>query len=187
MLPVELPDVDDYSPKTFAPDDFTSAPEPPLGRAQDWVNVTLDLGDGPKPYRRETNTMPQWAGSCWYELRYLDPTNTERFVDADVERYWMGPTSETHIGGVDLYVGGAEHAVLHLLYSRFWHKVLFDLGHVSSGEPFHGLVNQGYIQAAPSSTRAASTCPPTRWRSGTAASSTRASRSPASTARWARA
>ena len=148
MLPVELPDVDDYSPKTFAPDDFTSAPEPPLGRAQDWVNVTLDLGDGPKPYRRETNTMPQWAGSCWYELRYLDPTNTERFVDADVERYWMGPTSETHIGGVDLYVGGAEHAVLHLLYSRFWHKVLFDLGHVSSGEPFHGLVNQGYIQAA---------------------------------------
>ena len=148
MLPVELPDVDDYSPKTFAPDDFTSAPEPPLGRAQDWVNVTLDLGDGPKPYRRETNTMPQWAGSCWYELRYLDPSNSERFVDADVERYWMGPTSETHIGGVDLYVGGAEHAVLHLLYSRFWHKVLFDLGHVSSGEPFHGLVNQGYIQAA---------------------------------------
>ena len=134
-------------PKTFAPDDFTSAPEPPLGRAQDWVNVTLDLGDGPRQYRRETNTMPQWAGSCWYELRYLDPTNTERFVDAEVEKYWMGPTSETHIGGVDLYVGGAEHAVLHLLYSRFWHKVLFDLGHVSSGEPFHGLFNQGYIQA----------------------------------------
>ncbi|MDX6223612.1 MAG: leucyl-tRNA synthetase, partial [Frankiales bacterium] len=147
MLPVELPDVDDYSPRTFAPDDYTSEPEPPLGRAQDWVNVTLDLGDGPKSYRRETNTMPQWAGSCWYELRYLDPTNTERFVDADVERYWMGPTSETHIGGVDLYVGGAEHAVLHLLYSRFWHKVLFDLGLVSSGEPFHGLFNQGYIQA----------------------------------------
>jgi leucyl-tRNA synthetase len=147
MLPVELPDVDDYSPRTFAPDDVTSEPEPPLGRAQDWVNVTLDLGDGPKPYRRETNTMPQWAGSCWYELRYLDPTNTERFVDPDVERYWMGPTSETHIGGVDLYVGGAEHAVLHLLYSRFWHKVLFDLGHVSSGEPYHGLFNQGYIQA----------------------------------------
>ncbi len=147
MLPVELPDIEDYSPKTFAPDDFTSAPEPPLGRAEDWVNVTLDLGDGPKAYRRETNTMPQWAGSCWYELRYLDPTNTARFVDPDVERYWMGPTSETHIGGVDLYVGGAEHAVLHLLYSRFWHKVLFDLGHVSSGEPFHGLFNQGYIQA----------------------------------------
>ncbi|MDX6211684.1 MAG: leucyl-tRNA synthetase, partial [Frankiales bacterium] len=147
MLPVELPDVDDYSPRTFAPDDYTSEPEPPLGRAQDWVNVTLDLGDGPKRYRRETNTMPQWAGSCWYELRYLDPTNKERFVDPDVERYWMGPKSETHIGGVDLYVGGAEHAVLHLLYSRFWHKVLFDLGYVSSGEPFHGLFNQGYIQA----------------------------------------
>jgi leucyl-tRNA synthetase len=147
MLPVELPDVDDYSPRTFAPDDYTSEPEPPLGRAQDWVNVTLDLGDGPKRYRRETNTMPQWAGSCWYELRYLDPTNTERFVDPEVERYWMGPKSETHIGGVDLYVGGAEHAVLHLLYSRFWHKVLFDLGYVSSGEPFHGLFNQGYIQA----------------------------------------
>jgi hypothetical protein len=92
------------------------------------VSVTLDLGDGPKAYRRETNTMPQWAGSCWYELRYLDPTNTERFVDPEVERYWMGPQGPGHSGGVDLYVGGAEHAVLHLLYARFWHKVLFDLG-----------------------------------------------------------
>ncbi len=91
--------------------------------------------------------MPQWAGSCWYELRYLDPTNTERFVDPDVERYWMGPQGDGHPGGVDLYVGGAEHAVLHLLYARFWHKVLFDLGHVSSSEPFHRLFNQGMIQA----------------------------------------
>ena len=91
--------------------------------------------------------MPQWAGSCWYELRYLDPTNTERFVDAGGREVLDGPASETHIGGVDLYVGGVEHAVLHLLYSRFWHKVLFDLGHVSSAEPFHGLFNQGYIQA----------------------------------------
>ena len=92
--------------------------------------------------------MPQWAGSCWYELRYLDPTNENRFVDPEVERYWMGPQREGDTGGVDLYVGGVEHAVLHLLYARFWHKVLFDLGHVSSWEPFRRLFNQGYIQAA---------------------------------------
>jgi leucyl-tRNA synthetase len=147
MLPVELPEVDDYSPRTFAQNDTTSEPEPPLARKADWVEVTLDLGDGPKTYRRETNTMPQWAGSCWYELRYLDPTNSERFVDPEVERYWMGPQGPGHPGGVDLYVGGAEHAVLHLLYARFWHKVLFDLGHVSSSEPFHKLFNQGMIQA----------------------------------------
>ena len=120
---------------------------PPLARIKDWTQVTLDLGDGPRTYRREVNVMPQWAGSCWYEMRYLDPTNTECFVDPDVERYWMGPQHEGHTGGVDLYVGGVEHAVLHLLYSRFWHKVLYDLGHVSSEEPFHRLFNQGYIQA----------------------------------------
>jgi leucyl-tRNA synthetase len=91
--------------------------------------------------------MPQWAGSCWYELRYLDPTIADRFVDPDNERYWMGPQSPGDCGGVDLYVGGVEHAVLHLLYARFWHKVLFDLGHVSSSEPFRRLYNQGYIQA----------------------------------------
>ena len=147
MLPVELPEVDDYSPRTFAEDDKHSEPEPPLARKADWVAVTLDLGDGPKQYRRETNTMPQWAGSCWYELRYLDPTNSERFVDPEVEAYWMGPQGDNHTGGVDLYVGGAEHAVLHLLYARFWHKVLFDLGHVTSSEPFHRLFNQGMIQA----------------------------------------
>ncbi|MDP9134745.1 MAG: class I tRNA ligase family protein, partial [Actinomycetota bacterium] len=147
MLPVELPEVRDYSPQTYDPEDAASEPAPPLARATDWVNVELDLGDGPKRYRRETNTMPNWAGSCWYELRYLDPTNTERFVDAEVERYWMGPREEGETGGVDLYVGGVEHAVLHLLYARFWHKVLFDLGHLSSEEPFHRLVNQGYIQA----------------------------------------
>jgi leucyl-tRNA synthetase len=147
MLPVQLPEVDDYAPRALPADDVTSEPEPPLGRATDWANVELDLGDGPKTYRRELNTMPQWAGSCWYELRYLDPTNTDRFVDADVERYWMGPKSPGDPGGVDLYVGGVEHAVLHLLYARFWHKVLFDLGHVSSEEPFGRLFNQGYIQA----------------------------------------
>ena len=147
MLPVELPEVDDYSPQIFAEDDVTSEPVPPLARKADWVEVTLDLGDGPKKYTRETNTMPQWAGSCWYELRYLDPTNTEKFVDPDVERYWMGPEHEGHSGGVDLYVGGAEHAVLHLLYARFWHKVLYDLGHLSSSEPYHRLYNQGMIQA----------------------------------------
>jgi leucyl-tRNA synthetase len=147
MLPVELPDVADYSPRTYADDDANSMPEPPLGKATDWVEVELDLGDGPKKYRRETNVMPQWAGSCWYELRYLDPTNNEAMVDAEVEKYWMGPRHEGDVGGADLYVGGVEHAVLHLLYSRFWHKVLFDLGHVSSAEPFHRLINQGYIQA----------------------------------------
>ncbi len=147
MLPVELPEVADYSPRTFDPDDADTEPEPPLARAKDWVEVTLDLGDGPKRYRRETNTMPQWAGSCWYELRYLDPTNDERFCDPENERYWMGPRGEGHPGGVDLYVGGVEHAVLHLLYARFWHKVLYDLGHVSSSEPFYRLFNQGYIQA----------------------------------------
>ncbi|AEB46447.1 MULTISPECIES: leucine--tRNA ligase [Micromonospora] len=147
MLPVELPEVDDFSPRTFDPSDADSDPETPLSRRRDWVEVELDLGDGPKRYTRETNVMPQWAGSCWYELRYLDPTNEGRFVDADNERYWMGPRSEGDCGGVDLYVGGAEHAVLHLLYARFWHKVLYDLGHVSSFEPFRKLFNQGYIQA----------------------------------------
>ncbi|GAA2183043.1 leucine--tRNA ligase [Micromonospora lupini] len=147
MLPVELPEVDDFSPKTFDPDDAASDPETPLSRRRDWVEVELDLGDGPKRYTRETNVMPQWAGSCWYELRYLDPTNSERFVDAENERYWMGPRGEGDCGGTDLYVGGAEHAVLHLLYARFWHKVLFDLGHVSSFEPFRKLFNQGMIQA----------------------------------------
>src|SRR5205085_1901665 len=106
-------------------------------------------GRGEAHYRRETNTMPQWAGSCWYPIRYLDPENDQRFVDADVERYWMGkdPSRPNDPGGVDLYVGGVEHAVLHLLYARFWHKVLYDLGHVSSEEPFRRLFNQGYIQA----------------------------------------
>ncbi|MGC4819923.1 leucine--tRNA ligase [Micromonospora sp. DT63] len=147
MLPVELPEVEDFSPKTFDPDDAASNPETPLSRRRDWVEVELDLGDGPKRYTRETNVMPQWAGSCWYEMRYLDPTNSERFVDAENERYWMGPRGEGDCGGTDLYVGGAEHAVLHLLYARFWHKVLFDLGHVSSFEPFRKLFNQGMIQA----------------------------------------
>jgi leucyl-tRNA synthetase len=147
-LPVLLPELSDYTPRAFDVDDNTSEPEPPLGRAADWLEVTLDLGDGPKVYRRELNTMPQWAGSCWYELRYLDPTNEDAFVDPAVERYWMGPQFDGDCGGVDLYVGGVEHAVLHLLYARFWHKVLFDLGHLSSSEPFRRLYNQGYIQAA---------------------------------------
>ncbi|MBN40154.1 MAG: leucine--tRNA ligase [Acidimicrobiaceae bacterium] len=140
-LPVELPDLMDWAPRSL---DETSDPEPPLGRASDWVYAELNIGDGMKTYKRELNTMPQWAGSCWYYLRYLDPTNDEQFVSKDVEDYWMN--GET--GGVDLYVGGVEHAVLHLLYSRFWHKALFDLGHVSTPEPFHRLYNQGYIQAA---------------------------------------
>ncbi len=150
MLPVELPEVPDYSPRTYAPDDVESEPEPPLARATDWVNVELDLGDGPRTYRRETNTMPNWAGSSWYELRYTDPHNTERIADPANERYWMGPQEQRRAddpGGVDFYIGGVEHMVLHLLYVRFWHKVLFDLGYVSSEEPFYRLFNQGYIQA----------------------------------------
>ncbi|WP_405808322.1 leucine--tRNA ligase [Streptomyces sp. NBC_00210] len=147
MLPLELPEVDDYSPRTFDPDDADTQPETPLSRNEDWVSVELDLGDGVKRYRRETNTMPNWAGSCWYELRYLDPDNDSKLVDPAIEQYWMGPREGQPHGGVDLYVGGAEHAVLHLLYARFWSKVLFDLGHVSSVEPFHKLYNQGMIQA----------------------------------------
>ncbi len=204
MLPVLLPEITNFEPATS--DDPDALPSPPLARAEDWVIAELDLGDGrgTREYRREVNTMPQWAGSCWYYLRYLDPTNGERFVDRDVEHYWAD-TQETsasagalgrasagergnagalggasagergrsgafagasagergrsgalgganagergHAGLVDLYVGGVEHAVLHLLYARFWHKVLFDLGHVSTPEPFQRLFNQGYIQA----------------------------------------
>jgi leucyl-tRNA synthetase len=133
-LPLTPPPLDDYKP--------TSDGQPPLARAIDWV----DLPDGAK---REVNTMPQWAGSCWYYLRYLDSRNTDAFVAPAAERYWMGTTGEipgrSPTPGVDLYVGGAEHAVLHLLYARFWHKLLFDLGHVSTAEPFYRLVNQGLI------------------------------------------
>ena len=156
-LPVELPPLIDWAPRSL---DVDSAPEPPLGRADSWASVDLDLGqgEGTRHYRRELNTMPQWAGSCWYYLRYLDPTNDDALVDPDVERYWMnypgrdstsdsGPSDGGGQGGVDLYIGGVEHAVLHLLYARFWHKVLFDLGHVSTREPFQRLFNQGYIQA----------------------------------------
>ncbi|MFH0411949.1 leucine--tRNA ligase [Corynebacterium sp. L4756] len=151
MLPIELPEVEDYQPVSFDPDDADSEPQPPLAKAKEWLEVELDLGDGPQTYYRDTNVMPQWAGSSFYQLRYIDPVNDEAVVDIENERYWTGPQPETHgpndPGGVDLYVGGVEHAVLHLLYSRFWHKVLFDLGHVSSKEPYRRLYNQGYIQA----------------------------------------
>jgi leucyl-tRNA synthetase len=115
-------------------EDYTPSPEgkPPLAKAAEWVNL-------PDGRVRETNTMPQWAGSCWYYLRYCDPKNPNALIDPAVEKYWMGDT------GVDLYIGGAEHAVLHLLYARFWHKVLFDIGVVSTPEPFRKLVNQGII------------------------------------------
>ena len=158
MLPLALPEVPDYAPKTFDPEDADSSPEPPLSRVPDWVEVELDLGDGRgrRRYRRETNTMPNWAGSCWYYLRYLDPANHDTFCDPENERYWMArhahtvdgaPPGVTDPGGVDLYIGGVEHAVLHLLYARFWHKVLFDLGLVSSEEPFRKYFSQGMIQA----------------------------------------
>ncbi len=124
-LPLELPEVKNYKP--------SGTGESPLANISDWVNVTLP--DGSKA-KRETNTMPQWAGSCWYYLRYLDPQNAQQSWDLKKEKYWMP---------VDLYIGGAEHAVLHLLYARFWHKLLFDLGFVSTKEPFKKLVNQGMI------------------------------------------
>jgi leucyl-tRNA synthetase len=135
-LPVLLPALDDFKPDTDQ--DVLSDPVPALGRAdEEWRIVEIDG----VPYRRELNTMPQWAGSCWYYLRFADPGNTERIVGEAAERYWMGEH------GVDLYVGGVEHAVLHLLYARFWHKVLYDLGLVSTAEPFGRLFNQGYILA----------------------------------------
>ncbi len=143
MLPVDLPDTDQFAPRSFDPDDSQSEPERPLDRLSDWKNVALDLGDGlgARTLVRETNVMPQWAGSCTYYLRYIDPTQVESLSIDENQRYWMGEN------GVDLYVGGVEHAVLHLLYSRFWHKVLFDLGDVHTPEPFGRLFNQGYIQA----------------------------------------
>lgn len=125
-LPVSLPELEDFKP--------SGSPEGPLAAAEDWLN-TVDPRDS-RPARRETNTMPQWAGSCWYYLRYIDPDNDERLVDPELERYWMP---------VDLYIGGSEHAVLHLLYARFWHMVLYDAGVVSSPEPFRKLVHQGMI------------------------------------------
>ena len=126
-LPLTPPALADFKP--------TGTPEPPLSKAPDWVRYS-------ETATRELNTMPQWAGSCWYYLRYCDPSNEGRFVGEAAERYWMGGGKP---GGVDLYVGGTEHAVLHLLYARFWHKVLFDLGFVSTPEPFQRLVNQGLI------------------------------------------
>jgi leucyl-tRNA synthetase len=135
-LPIAQPEMEDFKP--------TGTPEPPLSKAREWLNYS-------ERARRETNTMPQWAGSCWYYLRFCDPRNPERFVSPDAESYWMTgrPKSDARVqesaGGVDLYVGGTEHAVLHLLYARFWHKVLYDLGYLSTSEPFQRLVNQGII------------------------------------------
>ncbi|MDR3128360.1 MAG: leucine--tRNA ligase [Bifidobacteriaceae bacterium] len=150
MLPVKLPVIDDYSPITYQPDDKDSSPQAPLARAKNWLTVELDLGDGLKKYSRETNTMPNWAGSCWYYLRYADPKPKSKIIDPKLDKFWLGSRHNKTVGksgGVDLYIGGVEHAVLHLLYARFWHKILFDLGFVSSPEPFHKLYNQGYIQA----------------------------------------
>ncbi len=148
-MPVVPPPLEDYKP--------TGTGEPPLAKAKDWVRYSDKA-------TRETNVMPQWAGSCWYYLRFCDPQNDNRFVGEKAEKYWMGSveaavpggkkklkpttaaeTAASTVGGVDLYVGGTEHAVLHLLYARFWHKVLFDLGYLSKPEPFQRLVNQGII------------------------------------------
>jgi leucyl-tRNA synthetase len=135
-LPVVQPEMEDFKP--------TGTPEPPLSKAREWLSYS-------EAARRETNTMPQWAGSCWYYLRFCDPKNSTRFVGEDAEAYWMTghprfeAPADKICGGVDLYVGGTEHAVLHLLYARFWHKVLFDLEYLSTPEPFQRLVNQGII------------------------------------------
>jgi leucyl-tRNA synthetase len=126
-LPVVPPPLEDYKP--------TGTGEPPLAKAKDWIRYSENA-------TRELNVMPQWAGSCWFYLRFCDPENDKRFAGEEAEKYWMGGPKP---GGVDLYVGGTEHAVLHLLYARFWHKVLFDLGHISKSEPFQRLVNQGVI------------------------------------------
>ncbi len=142
MLPVVLPVLDDYTPAV------SDTPAPLLAKATDWVQTTaaevgcLDDLALDELLTRETNTMPGWAGSCWYFLRYCDPRNPERLISQEAERYWMGTGKD---GGVDLYIGGAEHAVLHLLYARFWHKILFDLGEVSTPEPFQKLFHQGMI------------------------------------------
>jgi leucyl-tRNA synthetase len=145
-LPLELPDLADFAP--VESDD----PTPLLGKAEQWLRTTAgeagvpaDQLDPSTPVVREANTMPGWAGSCWYYLRYCDPTNGERFVARDAEQYWMEPQTEQSPGGVDLYIGGAEHAVLHLLYARFWHKLLYDYGEVSSPEPFAKLFHQGIL------------------------------------------
>ena len=161
QLPLELPEMDDFTPS--ASDDPDAPPAPPLAKATDWGNTTCPSCGGPA--KREINTMPQWAGSCWYYLRFLDPKNDKAFCNDEIEKYWMGPSRSLPLaasgspienqkskiknvpGGVDLYVGGAEHAVLHLLYARFWHKVLYDLGCVSSPEPFAKLFNQGMIRS----------------------------------------
>jgi len=143
-LPLRLPEIDDYRP-TVSAADADAMPEPPLARAKEWLTVHR----AGKTYRRELNTMPQWAGSCWYYLRFIDPKNQRRFSGEQAERYWMKGESRNAetFGGIDLYLGGAEHAVLHLLYARFWHKVLYDLGYVSTPEPFQKLYNQGMIRA----------------------------------------
>ncbi len=148
VLPVTLPPLDDYRP------DESDDPKPLLAKATDWVTTTAGQAGVPEsvlapdePVTRETNTMPGWAGSCWYYLRYCDPDNTDALVGKDAEHYWTGPTDTNPHGGVDLYVGGAEHATLHLLYARFWHKILFDLGHVSTPEPFRKMFHQGLIQS----------------------------------------
>jgi len=138
-LPVVLPDLDDYTPAE------SQDPTPLLGKATNWLHTTAgEAGVDPSilspetPVTREANTMPGWAGSCWYEIRYCSPHDSNRFVDNEAEKYWMG-------NGIDLYIGGAEHAVLHLLYARFWHKLLFDLGEVSCNEPFKKMFHQGLL------------------------------------------
>ena len=168
-LPVTLPELSDFTP--VSSDDPESQPVPPLAKATNWSKiqgVILDDGsvrpvEGRKrgeeilvdgvnrtvqDIRRELNTMPNWAGSCWYYLRYFDPKNNEAFVSPHVEQYWsLGTGRMPGAGSIDLYMGGAEHAVLHLLYARFWHKVLYDLSHISTHEPFDTLFNQGMITA----------------------------------------
>ena len=192
QLPVELPEVDDYSPRTFDPDDPNTEPSPPLSRATEWINVELDLGDGPKMYRRDANTMPQLGRLLLVPAALRGPGQQRALRRPGEREVLAGPAPGDHgandPGGVDLYIGGVEHAVLHLLYSRFWQKVLFDLGEVSSDEPYRRLFNQGYIQAYAYTDARGVYVPADEVRgAGRQVLLAGPARSTASTARWARA
>src|SRR5258707_10193536 len=153
MLPVTLPEMTDFAARPA--DGQAGDPVPPLARARDWADVELDLGDGPRTYRRELNTMPQWAGSCWYYLRYLNPDNDAAFVGREAERYWMVPAGggaddvQPGDGGGALYGGGVEHSGLPLLYARIWPKVMLDPRKLSTRGPFRRPVYPGLITDAP--------------------------------------
>ena len=165
MLPVLLPEVDDYSPKTFADDDADSAPEPPLSRATEWTTVELDLGDGPKKYRRETNTMPNWAGSCWYYLRYLDPGDDERMVDPELEQYWLGPREPGDVGGWTCTWAASSTPSCTCCMRGSGTRCCTTWATSPARSRSAGWSTRATSPPSPTPTSAASTCPPpTSWR-----------------------